>query len=132
MANLEGTRDPRALRQALQEALAASTELDDWCVACGATSAAGPELPRIVEQHFAKNPDLLTSLIHPDFIGPLAEKLGAPDVNANWCVACGASKGAAPELMRVLPASAETLTDAEIDTLAARLLRRTGSTGVGA
>lgn len=111
--------DPGSIREALR---GVSIEPNaDWCVACGASSGVGPELPSIIAQEIAKQPELLSNLIEPDYVRRLAETLSTADVNANWCVACGATKGLGPEV-RVLPASRENLSDAEIDALAARIL----------
>jgi hypothetical protein len=99
-----------------------------WCVACGASSGLGPELPSIVAQEIAKQPELLSNLIEPDYVRRLAETLSTADVNASWCVACGATRGFGPEV-RVLPATRESLSDADIDALAERILSVIGEGG---
>lgn len=111
-------------REALIKALRTPTirANAEWCVACGAGAAAGPELPRILEQEIAKKPELLHQLIHPDFVRDLATRLSGARDNADWCVACGASAATGPEA-RVLPATEATLSNADIETIADRVLR---------
>jgi len=99
---------------------------NEWCVACGASSSMGPELPRILEQRMAQNPELLDRLLQPAFVQGLAEKLNGPGGEAAWCVACGESKGAGPELPEEIFANRASLPDAAIRELAARYLIKTG------
>lgn len=110
-------------REALIEALRAPTVRAnaEWCVACGAGAAAGPEMPSIVEQEIAKQPELLHKLIDPEFVRNLATTLSGVSDNADWCVACGASAAASPAA-RVLPATRATLSNADIEAIADRVL----------
>ena len=94
----------------------------EWCVACGAGAAAGPDLPVIVQQEMSKQPELLQQLVHPDFVRDLATRLSGARENADWCVACGASAATGPEA-RVLPATEATLSDTDIQAIADRVLR---------
>jgi hypothetical protein len=108
-------------RAALVQALRRPRRPPDaaWCVACGASHGLGPDIPIIVQQEMSKQPSLLSDLISPDYVRDLATKLSGPDVNATWCVACGASHGLGPEA-RVLPGEA-SLSDADIEAIADRV-----------
>lgn len=111
--------DENALRQAVTNPKLRANS--DWCVACGASAAAGPELPRVVEQQMAQDPEILKSLVRDDFVSRLSERLSGTDLNADWCVACGASAATAPGDLVTNPAS---ISDELINDLAARLLTR--------
>jgi len=115
--------DRALLAAAVNERLGGDNE---WCVACGASSSMGPELPRIVEQRIAQNPALLERMLEPAFVQGLAEKLNGPGGNAAWCVACGASKGAGPLIPEEIFATRATLPDAAIREIAARYLTKAG------
>ena len=91
----------------------------DWCVACGASAAIGPELPRVIEQQISQDPEILKSLVRDEFVSRLSERLAQADVNADWCVACGASAATAPERLVSNPSP---VTDQLIDRLATRLI----------
>lgn len=111
--------DKGALTAAAKERLGGENA---WCVACGASSSIGPELPRIVEQRIAQSPEILDRVLEPRFIEGLAEKLNIPGGDAAWCVACGASKGSGPMLPEEVFATRATLPDSAIRELAARYL----------
>ena len=114
--------DREALMEALRVPSIAGRANAEWCVACGAGAAAGPELPMDIQQEVAKDASLIRELLKPEFVAELATRFSTVQENADWCVACGASAAAAPELGRVASATRETLSDADIDRIAARLL----------
>ncbi|MDJ0643089.1 MAG: hypothetical protein QNJ15_09740 [Erythrobacter sp.] len=111
--------NPDAIREAISNPKVRANS--DWCVACGASAAAGPELPRIVEQQISQDPEMIKGLVREDFVSKLSEKLASPDLNADWCVACGASAATAPGALVSNPA---TISDDVIDALATRLIAR--------
>jgi hypothetical protein len=108
-----------ALREALANPRVRANS--DWCVACGASAAAGPELPRVIEQQISQDPELIKSLVRDDFVSRLSERLSSADLNADWCVACGASAASAPGDLVSNPAR---VSDDLIDQLATRLIAR--------
>ncbi len=110
--------DSAAIRDAISSPRVRANS--DWCVACGASAASGPELPRVVEQQISQDPEIVKGLIRDDFVARLSERLSSADLNADWCVACGASAATAPEDMVVNPA----ISDEVIDSIATRLIGR--------
>jgi hypothetical protein len=90
----------------------------EWCVACGASASAAPLIPDVLKD-LGREENPVRELIRPDFVRDLAMRLSGADANADWCVACGASKGTPPDVFVSNPAA---LSDAEIDRIAARLL----------
>lgn len=110
--------DTSAIREAITNPRVRANS--DWCVACGASAASGPELPRIIEQQISQDPEIVKGLVRDDFVARLSERLSGADLNADWCVACGASAATSPEDAVVNPAIGDDI----IDALASRLITR--------
>jgi hypothetical protein len=77
-----------------------------------------PQMPDSVRSYLEKNPDVLSTLLHPESVQALA----GVSADADWCVACGASSGRAPQRPALDSGDPFQLTDAQIDAIAQRVI----------
>lgn len=55
------------------------------------------QIPQEIARALQNNPELLKQLASPDFINSINDQLAkSPNLRSDWCVACGASRAAAP------------------------------------
>ncbi|HBP89200.1 MAG TPA: hypothetical protein DD706_16050 [Nitrospiraceae bacterium] len=78
------------------------------------------QIPSPIREQIQQDPTILKGLLDPNFLRDILTKMPErPGGSADWCFACGASKGAGPEDLVSNPAE---LTSEEIENLGQRLL----------